>query len=222
MIGKISKGGKSMIYQLVRCIFSCICCGAKIVDEMGHEESVSDIPYEIEHHLGGLRESYILLYGYVKRHGHFPVKGEVYRNKKLGDWFISRLNLQKSDTMSLHELRAMAYIYDLLQMNPTFTDHQKRVISCPVLLVTMWADAETSARYILLWCFVSQFGRYPLSQDVYYNFRIGAWYDIITHDVSIMTQNSLRFIKQKLEQLEKQAVTTPLLPLPNKVSSLNT
>lgn len=200
------------MFYVISPIIRCICCCISTVDDMGHEESISDIPFEIENHLGILKSSYILLYGYARRHQQLPSLGEVYRNCKLGDWVNSRLKLQESDTLSLHEIRAMAYIYDLLKMNPSLTDHQKRVISCPVLLVTLWADPEISARYILLWCFVSQFNRYPSPQEVYYNFAIGAWYNIIINDVSTVTQKSLKFIQRKLQGPKKPEETIPLLP----------
>jgi hypothetical protein len=86
-------------------------------------EHTQSIPYEIEFHQGDLKNAYTLLYGYVSRFNRFPWNHEIYLNRNLGEWTLTRLKLKETDTLPLHQIRAMAYIYDLMKVTPTLTEH---------------------------------------------------------------------------------------------------
>lgn len=222
-----------MIRAIVRLICCCIFTSYTAYEESEQADNTRTIPYEIEFHLGNLKSSYLLLYGYASRFKRLPWPKEIYLNRKLGEWVQTRVKLKETDTLSLHEIRAMGYIYDLTTVFPphprggNLSDHQKRVISCPVELVNLWSDAETSARYIYLWCFIKQFNRYPVQTDVYFNFSLGVWYGAIINDVSSATRKSLDIISKRIPGAAsaspstesasepppyKSDETTPLLP----------
>ncbi len=190
-----------MIKAIIRLVCCCIFASYTAYEESEQADNTRSIPYEIEFHMGNLKSSYVLLYGYVKRFRRLPWPKEIYLNRKLGEWAQTRVKLKETDTLPIHEVRAMGYIYDLIPVFPPMTrggnlsDHQKRVMSCPIDLPILWSDAETSARYILLWCFVKQFNRYPAQTDVYYNFTLGAWYYLILNDSSSVTKKSLELIR---------------------------
>jgi len=218
-----------MIKEIIRLICCCIFTSYTAYEESEQADNTRTIPYEIEFHLGNLKSSYVLLYGYASRFKKLPYPNEIYLNRKLGEWVQTRLKLKETDTLPLHEIRAMGYIYDVITVFPplvrggNLTDHQKRVISCPVELINLWSDAETSARYILLWCFIKQFNRYPAPQEVYYKFTLGLWYGVIIRDISSSTRKSLEIISKLIpsattsEASEPPAYksdneTTPLVP----------
>jgi len=194
-----------MIATIIRCLCMCLFEVTDTYDEQQHLLSTSEIPFEIRYHTA-TPSTYNLLYGFAKRYKRLPRPTENYRKIRLGQWTQQQIALQMAGTLPLLQVRALKYIYDLANVKATYTPFQLHVLSCPTALMEMWVEKETAARFILLWCFTKQFKRFPLAEENYVNFTLGAWYKIIQNDVSFQTRKSLESISQRLIDIEVKEV----------------
>ena len=93
-----------MIRAIVRLICCCIFTSYTAYEESEQADNTRTIPYEIEFHLGNLKSSYLLLYGYASRFKRLPWPKEIYLNRKLGEWVQTRVKLKETDTLPVHEI----------------------------------------------------------------------------------------------------------------------
>jgi hypothetical protein len=150
-------------------------------DERQYLLNVQEIPFEIMYHTGAAKDSYILLIAFFRRYGRLPRQNETYRKRNLGKWLENLKRLQVDSKLPIHSIRALAYVDSYRSANNGFYN---LVLSCPNVVAEVTIDPETSARFILLWCFVKQFNRFPIFDENYHNFTLGNWWIGVTKDTS--------------------------------------
>jgi hypothetical protein len=166
-------------------LIDLMCCltATAVVDynERQHLLNVQEVPFEIMYHTGVAKDSYILLIAFFRRYGRLPRPNEIYRKRNLGKWLENLKRLQATSKLPIHDIRALAYVDSYRSSNDGFYN---LVLACPKVVAEVTIDAETSARFILLWCFVKQFNRFPILNENYHNFTIGNWWIGVTKDTS--------------------------------------
>lgn len=167
--------------ELICCITATAATAIVQNEERQHLLSIQEIPFEIMYHTGVAKESYILLVAFFRRHRRLPSPNETYRKRNLGSWVANLKRLQASSKLPIHDIRALAYVDPYRSPNNPFYN---LVLSCPNVVAEVTIDAETSARFILLWCFVKQFNRFPALNETYNNFTLGNWWIGVTKDTS--------------------------------------
>ena len=166
-------------------LLELICCltATAVVeyDERQHLLNAQEVPFEIMYHTGVAIESYILVVAFFRRYRRLPRPNETYRKCNLGKWVENLKKLQSSSKLPIQDIRALAYVDPYRSTNDPFYN---LVLSCPNVVAEVTIDTEISARFILLWCFVKQFNRFPVLNENYHNFTLGNWWIGITKDTS--------------------------------------
>jgi hypothetical protein len=170
-----------LLAELLCCLTATAARAIVQNEERQHLLSIQTVPFEIMYHTGTAKDSYITLLAFARRYKRHPRPNETYHKVNLGKWVTNLKKLQSTNKLSIHDIRALGYIEMYRPDDPFYN----LVASCPRIVAEVTTDAEISARFILLWCFVKQFNRFPNLNESYRNFTIGNWWIGITKDTSL-------------------------------------